>query len=108
MQINATNPSLIQNQIGWYGYGQELVDSFFKAFSLFPSTEQTVIQNIIPTPTKNEEYGNKHAGLMKVAELLAQDPIEGVVIPLPKGLSHESVESFLQKKILLFLAIGKN
>jgi len=98
MQINAINPGFNQNQIGWYGYGQEFVDSLFKAFSLFPSTEQTITQNAIAVSAKNEEYGNKHAGLIKVAELLAQDPIDGVVIPLPKGLSHASVESFLQKK----------
>ncbi|MBS0628160.1 MAG: hypothetical protein JSS09_08120, partial [Verrucomicrobia bacterium] len=44
------------------------------------------------------EYGNKHADLVQVAEYLKQHPLEKVVVPLPKGLSHSCIHGLLTKK----------
>ncbi|MES2198674.1 MAG: PEP/pyruvate-binding domain-containing protein [Chlamydiota bacterium] len=43
-------------------------------------------------------YGNKHEKLAKLANIFVDNPIDGVQIPIFKGICHESVKAFLQNK----------
>lgn len=44
---------------------------------------------------KKINYGNKYEGLVKVDTLIKSQRLQGVEVPLPNGLSHDQVESFL-------------
>lgn len=44
---------------------------------------------------RKKSYGNKYEGLIKIDALLKKESIVGVEVPLPKGISHKQIESFL-------------
>lgn len=59
----------------------------------------------ILSPGTNQEtlnstkiYGNKYKELSKLSDLLDKNPIEGVKIPVLKGISHDTTKDFLSKK----------
>lgn len=57
------------------------------------------------------EYGNKHANLIKLYDFLKTNPIKGVEVPLPKGISTQEIFSFLEKMspsiFTLWIELGK-
>lgn len=50
-----------------------------------------------PQLTSFNEYGNKHANLIKLYNFLKTNPMQGVEVPLPQGISTQEILSFLEK-----------
>jgi hypothetical protein len=71
----------------------------YSHFDIFAqsNTWQASLENI-----KNSSCGNKHDILVKMHRHFTQHPLDGVEVPLPRGISSIEVELFLKEKAPLF------
>ena len=65
--------------------------------ALFETPQESGEELHVVIPSTEINCGNKFNGIREIHDWLKEEPIDGVEVPLPKGISHEQVEAFLNQ-----------